>query len=323
MLRGQWAKEQAMLDQAASQGVIRVQQLVELGVPERTAYRRCANGGPWRRLLPGVVMLSNGEPSDRQRIAAGLVYAGPRAVLTGLVACRLHGVRRGPAMPTMHVHLLVPNVRQVRVGKFVTVERTERLPAPVIRDGIPLAPVPRACIDAARRLEDPREVTELLADAVQRGLCSVSALQAELARCSRRGTAMPRAVLAEVSDGARSAAERDAQHVWRETGLPEPWWNASVRDRDGRLLGIADAWWDDVALAWEINSIEYHLSPADYARTAERAARFAAAGVLVVPTLPRRLRRDRAAVVAELRSAYEQAANRPRPALTATPIAAP
>ena len=47
----------------------------------------------------------------------------------------------------------------------------------------------------------------------------------------------------------------------KKSGLPEPWWNVEVRDLHGRLLGIADAWFDEVALTWEINSLAWHLYP--------------------------------------------------------------
>jgi hypothetical protein len=72
---------------------------------------------------------------------------------------------------------------------------------------------------------------------------------------------VPRWVLAEVGAGLRSAAERDAKPLWRRSRLPQPWWSVPVHDAHGRLLGIADAWFDDVALAWEINSYAWHLSP--------------------------------------------------------------
>jgi hypothetical protein len=101
--------------------------------------------------------------------------------------------------------------------------------------------------------------------------------------------------------------------------LPEPWWNARVHDAGGNLLGIADAWWDEVGLAWEINSFEWHLAPEDYAREQEKRARFAAAGVNVLPTLPRRLRTHGAQVLEELRKAYAASAARPRPAVRAQP----
>lgn len=315
--RGDWAAEVSALHTAANDGVITARELERLGVPAVTIYRRCRGGGPWSRMLPGVIRLSNGHPTRNQLVAAALAYAGPDALVTGLEACRRHGIRRGPRQPSDDIHLLVPHAKQLRAYGFVYVERTRRLPGAIRRDAVPLAPVARACIDAARRLRCPREVTELLADPIQRGSCSVAQLRAELAACGRRGSATPRRVLADIGDGVRSAAERDAKRVWRRTGLPEPWWNASVFDERGRLLGIADAWCDDVAMTWEIDSYEFHLSPGDYARTVGRAARLAAAGVVVVPTLPSRLRRDPAGVVAELRAAYAAASTRPRPPLRA------
>ncbi|MDT7579962.1 MAG: hypothetical protein QOK35_1226, partial [Pseudonocardiales bacterium] len=169
----------------------------------------------------------------------------------------------------------------------------------------------------ARRISEPGAVTELLSDAVQRGLCSVSALAREVDSTQRRGTAVPRRILHDVKDGVRSAAERDAKRLWARSGLPEPWWNAPVHDSRGRLLGVADAWFDGVALAWEINSVEWHLSAEDYAREQERTARFVAAGALVLPTQPRRQRREPRAVVGELCAAHAQAALRPRPPLHA------
>ncbi len=124
-------------------------------------------------------------------------------------------------------------------------------------------------------------------------------------------------MLRDVSAAIRSIAERDAQAVVRRSGLPEPWWNASVYDAEGMLLGIVDAWWDDIALAWEINSLAWHLRPQDYAREQTKTALFTAAGVPVLPTLPKRLANDAAAVRRELHDAYRHAASRPRPPVRA------
>jgi len=115
----------------------------------------------------------------RQRVAAGLLYGGTDAVLTGLEACRRHGVRRGPD-PAGEVHILVPDERQLRSSHFVVVERTTRMPPALPRDRVPLAPAARACLDAGRRLHAGAEITELIADAVQRGLCTPAQLAAEL-----------------------------------------------------------------------------------------------------------------------------------------------
>ena len=304
-------------------GVATAKQLIASGVPERTVYRRCLDGGPWQRALPGVIFLFTGRPTRRQYVRAALLLGGDDAVLTGVEACRLHGLRRGPARrpddpdEVEPVHILVPHQRQVRSVGFAHVERTSSLPQPLIRDGVRVVPLPRACIDASRRMRSRGDVTELLSDAVQRHLCTIAALVGETDRGSRRGTAIPRQVLREVAEGVRSAAELQAKQLWKKAGLPEARWNVVIRRADGSLVGRADCWVDEVALVWEIESTEWHLDPAAHEYTVERAACFTAAGAVYLATKPRKIMTDPHAVAATLRAAYEQALRRPRPELTA------
>lgn len=199
-------------------GVASARQLVAAGVPERTVYNRCRDGGPWRRLLPGIVLLSNGEPTLDQLVRAALLFGGPQALLTGVEACRRHGLRRGPARQAVDrgrpkIAVLVPDSRQLRSTGFVEVSRTSRMPPAHVRNGIPLTPIVRACADAVRSLDSAAEITELMSDAVQRGLCTVGQLAAELAEGSRRLTATPAEVLRDVAAGVRSAAEREAKRL--------------------------------------------------------------------------------------------------------------
>jgi hypothetical protein len=307
------------LRDAFPHGVARVRDLTMFGFSERTVYKRCLDGGPWQRILPGLVLLFTGRPTRDQEVRAALLLCGTGAAVTGVEACRRYGLRRGPSSDRTdrEVHVLIPHARQRRSVGFVHVERTHRMPSIVTRGGVDLAPLPRACLDAARRLRHAGDVTELLAEPVQRGMCTVSALGTELAAGSRRGTARPRAVLADMSDGVRSAAERAAMELWRTIGLPQPVWNCPVQTADGQFLGIADCWLDDVAMVWEIESTEWHLSPIDHDRTVQRAAGFTAAGAVYVATKPSRVLRDPVGVASMLRRAYEQAAARPRPRLVA------
>lgn len=128
---------------------------------------------------------------------------------------------------------------------------------------------------------------------------------------------MPRRVLADVADGVRSTAERDAKRLLAGSNLPEPWWNVEIWALGGRLLGIADAWFDDVGLTWDINSYAWHLLPRYYAHEVKRTATLTAEGVVVVPVLPTALHRDGPGCLADPEAAHAAAARRPRPPVIA------
>ena len=125
-------------------------------------------------------------------------------------------------------------------------------------------------------------------------------------------------MLAEISDGVHSVAEADARRLVRRSSLPRPQWNVPIVAR-GATVAVVDAWFDDVGLAWEIDSYAFHLSPQQYARTLERHAGLTAHGVVVLHTLPTRIRRQPGQVLAELRAAYAHAAARPRPQVHVSP----
>lgn len=311
MRRGNWADDLGRLHRASRCGAIRVTTLSELGVPSRSAYRRCQPDGPWQRLLPGIVLLTNAPPTRRQRVEAALLYAGSDALVSGVEACRQHGLRRLP--DNDDIHLLLPEDRRLQSSGYVTIERTKRLPRPVIREHVPLAPIARAVLDACRRLTRHDPARDLITEAVQQGLASPHRLVHELETGSQRGTAIPRAVLRDITRGARSVAEIDAMRVWKQTGLPRPMWNVPLHDASGAYIGTPDAWFAEVRLAWEIDSYEFHFERADYANTINRNTRYAAAGVVVVQTLPARLRTDPKAVATELTAAYRAAEARAVP----------
>jgi hypothetical protein len=264
-----------------------------------------------------VVLLDSAEPTRRQLVEAALLYGGPDAVVTGSEACRRQGLRCPSEGPL--VHLLVPAGRQIKSSDYVIVERTTRLPVPVVRSGIPLAPLIRAVLDQCRRLRIPDQISALITEAVQRGRVNPHHLRRELDEGSPRGTALPREVLDKVLAGARSVAEIDAMAVWARTGLPAPDWNFELRGAGGQYIATPDAWCDEVAMAWEIDSYDFHFEKADYARTLSRNTRYTSAGVLVVQTLPTRLRTESEAVAEELRAAYRAATTRPRPDVHAIP----
>ncbi|MFC3450098.1 hypothetical protein [Amycolatopsis speibonae] len=310
--RGRWAQHPELLLARSHKGVVRVADLESLEMPSKTIYSRCLPGGPWQRLLPGIVLLHDQKPTSSELVTAALLYAGAKTLLTGIEACRLHGLRPSALPDDSGLHLLIPHGRKVRSVGFVTTERTVRLPSPANRNGVPLAPLIRATTDAVRRLTDPLESEELLIEAVQQGRCHPKALLWELDHGTQRGTAVPRRLLTGWVD-IRSMAESRAKVLSQRLKTPPSHWNAELFDTSGRYLGRPDAWWDDVGMVWEIDSFDFHFRRAGYQRTVDRNTRYATSGIVVVQTLPSQLLDDPAAVVADLTTAWQIAASRPRP----------
>lgn len=300
-----------LLRVAFPDGVAPRSALLELGISASGIGYRCRPGGPWRKLMPGVVQLHGGQPTRYQLARAALIHAGRDAMITGAEAARRHGVKRTPS--DSRIHMLIPHGRKVASRDFAIVERTIHLPEPVVRQRIPLAPLARSVLDAVRRMRDMDEIRAMVADAVQLRLCDPEDLVRELARGTTVGSALPRRVLAEIHDGVRSAAEAWGRSLVRRSSLPEPQWNVHLSLPSGAVLGIADGWWSDVGLAWEIDSKEYHLDPEGYARTLAKHAELTSSGVIVVHTLPSRLLTDPAGVIRQLKGGYELAATCPRP----------
>lgn len=178
-------------------GVIRTADLLAAGVTNYAVAARCRPSGPWQRVLPGVVLMSTGAPTRAQRLRAAVAYAGPGAVITGADALREQGI----AVPApADVLVLVPADRRIASRSYLTVERTARAPTPIWVADLPLAPVARATIDAARHERDFFRLRTLLLAPVALGVCTVAELRAELAAGNQRGSAAPRELLAGLDD---------------------------------------------------------------------------------------------------------------------------
>jgi len=267
-------------------------------------------------VLPGVYLAHNGFLTVGQRECAAVLYAGRLSVITGAAAAFRHGIRV-PICETVDV-LIRHEDRRQSIG-FVRVHRTIRMPErPWMIDGLRWAPPSRAVADAARALSEVKEVSALVADAVQRGRCTIGQLSAELAEGPSQGSAALKSVLAEVADGVASVAEADFRGLIRRSGLPEPMYNPALF-AGTEFLGKPDAWWPDAGVAAEVDSREWHLSPAAWQRTMARHSRMSARGIIVLHFPPSRIRSDPAGVVAELRATLEAGSERARLPIRAVP----
>jgi hypothetical protein len=296
--------------------VIARAQAFERGLGREQVRYLLRDGGPWRRLLPGVYLAHTGSPSVGQRELGALLYAGPRAVLTGPASLRRFGL---DVLRADVVDVLVPANVQKHDVRFVRIHRTSRLPGGFCVAGeARYAFVPRAVADAARELTDFGDVRAVVAGAVQRRMCSIEHLVEELDHGPKQGSALLRRALAEVADGVRSAAEGQLRALIMRSGLPTPMFNPRLFA--GRaFLAVPDCWWPDVGVAAEVDSRAWHLSPQGWENTLARHARMAAVGIIVLHFAPRQIYAQRSEVAAVILGALAAARGRPLPQVRTLP----
>ena len=209
------------------------------------------------------------------------------------------------------IDVLVPAGRQRCDTGFVRLHRTRRMPSQIMSSGpVRFVLVARAVADTARLLAEVRDVRAVVADAVQRGRCTVAELGEELRDGPVKGSARFRSVLGEVAEGIRSSAEGDLRDLIRAARLPTPLYNAALYV-DGTFLARPDAWWPEAGVAVEVDSYEWHLSPAQWDRTRARHDLMGSAGIISLHFSPRQIRRERAEVVRLIEDALERGLQRP------------
>ncbi|MBP2319669.1 hypothetical protein JOF56_000054 [Kibdelosporangium banguiense] len=285
--------------------VARTADLIDLGLTGASVKRRCSPGGPWRTLLPGVVLLTDTAPTRRQLVQAALRYAGKDAVVTGQDALALHGVLA--AYPRGRVHLLVPGSQTIRSGADILVERTPAPPRPVLRHGLLTAPLARAAVDSARRMQTRAMVSALFSEVVFQGGVRLDELNAEIVVGGRRGAGLPRQVLHEIGTRIRAAVATSARELIVRAGLPPPRWNVPVDDAMGNPLGTVTGSWEDIKVAWDVHAFDFDPAPASYPIALKRGSRLAASGHLVLHTPATQIQSNPKGVIAELRAMLDQA----------------
>ncbi|WP_432562914.1 hypothetical protein [Kineococcus sp. SYSU DK003] len=291
-------------------GVVRRSDLLALGMPKSTLTDLTGARGRWQRLLPAVVVTHRGTPTEWERRRAAVLYAGPQARISGLHALDLHAALASSIEVGRTVFVVIPaDVHRTSAG-YCEVERTERDPGGSVRRGFPVTSVARACADAVRghdmRLDDVRE---LMSGVLREDRCTLKQLQREVLLGPTQRSAFARTALLELGAGTRSSAEAKAMRIVGGSGLPQPLWNQPVVV-DGRWVGEADAYWPDLGVVLEIDSMTWHLGARRLRRTQEKARRYAAAGILLVSIAPADLLADPRGFLDTLREALAAAAAR-------------
>ncbi len=276
-------------------GLATRKQLLASGLDDE-AIRLELRGRRWQRVLPGLYANTTGAISVEQRRVAATLFTSPRAQLTGIAALVWHGFRHCPADPLLHV--LVPHHLRRSSRGFVRVHRTLRLDLrAIIADGYAVCSVSRAVSDACRGLGSIRDVRAIVAEAVQRNLTTVAALEHELAMAGSSRTALLRRAIREVASGAQSAPEAEFHELFPDDGsLPAIVWNPKLEADDGTTLPSPDGWIPEAGIALEVDSREYHLGPEGWQRTMRRHNLLASYGAMVLHFTPSEIRQRRRSV---------------------------
>lgn len=284
-------------DLPEQRGLATTRQLLAAGASE-SALRHLARGG--HRVARNVYAASGGVLPEASRLIAGLLWAGERAVLTGAHALGLHGVDPGRTPPL--VRFLVPETCRARRSAmgFVTV-RTKRMPSPLVRGLVAIAPLERALVDAGlmRELTD-RELRACTLAILQGRRSLPDRIAHEVAR-TRMASAggIVEGVLA-YRQGAWSLPEAlFADAVRRCSTLPTMLANPVLATSDGRRIGTPDGYFPDAGVVVQVHSRAFHdgvdaQGNDRLADTFEKDLVYQRYGLAVVPVSPRTLADDMA-----------------------------
>jgi hypothetical protein len=283
---------------AASQfGLLRRAQALGF-ISEDVLARLVGPHGRWQIVIRGVYATFTGELTPQQQLYAGLLYVGGETALTSVAGCRLHRMRQLPDVQVLR--WLIAHTRQRQSREFVKVERTRFMPRAVLIGAIPVAPLVRCVMDAARELRDLNEVRDVMMEAVQRRRTPISWLQEELERGPMPGSARPRLVINELIVGARAVSEAELVALLSSSrSLPPVHYNCTLLTPEGDFLAVPDAYIKRAGVAGEIQSLEHHLDSAAQESDMARRATLGRYDVHTIEARPSRVRTDGAGLLAD------------------------
>lgn len=259
----------------AQHGLVTWKQLRRLGLAEATVAE-------WRaaeRLIPvqpRVDRLAGAPVTFEQQALAAVLSAGRMAAASHRTAARLWGLYEpGPDDP--EVEIVVPTGRSARLWHPAVAHHT-RDDIPVIRRrGVPVTNPMRTIVDLGAEI-DKFQVEDALDRALVARLCTVAAVEWELARVARpgrRGAGVLHKVLDRRALGdARpdGLLEPRFARLVRRYGLPEPLFQYAIGPY--RL----DFAWPPVMLAAEVDGYEHHGTRSAFQRDRDRQNALVALG---------------------------------------------
>lgn len=310
--------ERAFPELPGQRGLATTTQLREAGWT--TSAVRHARRTRWQEPMPRVIAPHKGPLDQETRLVAIALWAGTKSILTGGAALHWLGLRfdRRPG-----VTFVIPDGARARSYVRVRLVRSVRLPAVTKRLGpVLIATGTRALVDAAvyegYRSDDLEHLT---ISTLQRGLATPEGVEQELWLRPRDRVAGVWKGLGAFADGAWSKPEVVLRQVIERSGdLPALTTNCRLLTVDGEMVGIPDGYFEDVGVAVQVHSRQYHQGIDDvggdrWAQTVEKDSAMVAAGVRVVAVSPWTLYVQPERFLGRLRKAVQVGAAGPKPNL--------
>ena len=228
--------------------------------------------GEWTLSTPAR-SIKTAPVTDRARLKAALLYAGPGSALSHRSAAALLGLGHFPTYPVE-----ITTTRRAKRTEGVTIHVTRNLPVVDITkmDGLKLTSVLRTLADLGA-VVGPTTVEDCLDEALRRRLTSTRQLDRHLDRLAgsgRRGVGVLRTLLLERGTGfvpTESDFEARLFKILKKAQLPVPAKQVEVVE-GGAFLGRVDFAYPDLRLAIEADSYAYHSQRADWEADKRRRA---------------------------------------------------
>ncbi len=292
---------------AAAQGdMISVRQLREYGVT-RSAVRNQLASGRWARRSEHVLSTTTGELTDRQRMWLGVLHVGNGALVGGLTAAGLYGLRN---WEREDVTILVPDDWSFDPVPGLSFFRTRRplgdLRATRVRGCgmLPVCHLEPAVLLFAGYDRSARTAQGVVAAVVQQRLTTAEDLRRWVTRLRplRRSRLFLR-VLLDIEGGAQSLAEIDVRRMCRLGAIPLPDRQRPRRDREGRLR-FTDCEWllaDGTVVVLEVDG-GFHVGVEHYALDMRRQRKLTTRRRIVLRCGAIELRDEPEAIAEDLRA---------------------
>jgi hypothetical protein len=278
-------------------GIVSKVQLFRLGY-SKAAISRQVSAGRLHPVHHGVYAVGHKGITQQGKCLAAVFSCGDGALLSHRSAAWLWGLTK---RWRMRIDVTATTPRETRPA--IRVHSAEALAAEdrTWVEGIPVIAVPRVLLDFAA--VDPMYLSQALNNAHRLGLLDLIAMDALVTRSRGfRGVARLRTALEIHRPTAftRSGLERRFLDLVRGAGLPQPSMNLFI---EGYEL---DAYWTDWRFAVELDTYDYHGTPAAFEADRIRQENLKLAGIEMTRVTGPRLDREPTAVMRRLQQLLQQ-----------------